>query len=122
MPLAVPNLDDLAWKELVAEGRTLIPAFAPSWTNHNEADPGITLIELAAYITDLLLYRVNQIGDTHLRHFLQLIHGPAWKPSGAPLQTEIRRTVLSLAAIDRNAIDVALPVSIRREEHVLRIG
>jgi Baseplate J-like protein len=101
VPLAIPNLDNLAWKELVAEGRTLIPAFAPAWTNHNEADPGITLIELAAYITDLLLYRVNQIGETHLRHFLQLIRGPAWKPSGAPLQTEIRRTVLSLADIDR---------------------
>ena len=101
MPLAVPNLDDLGWSELVEEGRTLIPAFAPAWTNHNEADPGITLIELAAFITDLLLYRVNQIGDAHLSHFLQLVRGPAWKPSGAPLQAEIRRTVLGLADIDR---------------------
>lgn len=79
----------------------MIPAFAPKWTNHNESDPGITLIELFAYITEMLLYRTNRIGDTHLHRFLQLIRGPARKFSAKHVQAEIRDTVLSLQKIRR---------------------
>ncbi len=101
MPLAIPDLDDVAWNELVAEGRSLIPAFAPAWTNHNESDPGITLIELFAYISDLLVYRTNLVSDLHIRRFLQLLHGSSSKSSGAPLHDDIRATVLGLSRIER---------------------
>ncbi|MEP6733592.1 MAG: baseplate J/gp47 family protein, partial [bacterium] len=51
----------------------LIPRFAPGWTDHNIHDPGVTLIELFAYLTEELLYRANRIPDRHRRKFLALL-------------------------------------------------
>src|ERR1043166_9367093 len=49
MPLQAPNLDDRQCSDIVAEAKTLIPRYAPEWTNFNESDPGITLrTQLAA--------------------------------------------------------------------------
>ena len=47
MPLSLPNLDDRTYAGLVEEARALIPALCPEeWTDYNETDPGIALIEL----------------------------------------------------------------------------
>ena len=51
----------------------MIPRYAPEWTNHNPSDPGITLIELAAWMTDLLIYRLNQVPDKNYVAFLNLL-------------------------------------------------
>lgn len=80
MPLTLPNLDDRRWDQLVAEGRSLIPVWAPEWTNHNAADPGITLLELFAYLAELLIFRLNQISDESLQAFLRLIDGTGGEP------------------------------------------
>jgi hypothetical protein len=79
LPLELPNLDDLRWKDLVAEGRALIPSYSSEWTNHNPSDPGITLIELFAYVTEILMYQVNFISDSDTAQFLSLLNGPEWK-------------------------------------------
>ena len=34
-----------------------VRAFAPDWTGRNESDPGLTLLELFAYLTEGLLFR-----------------------------------------------------------------
>jgi predicted phage baseplate assembly protein len=73
MPLQAPNLDDRNFAQLVAEAKTLIPRYAPEWTDHNESDPGITLVQLFAWMTDLLLYRVNQIPERNYIEFLRLL-------------------------------------------------
>jgi predicted phage baseplate assembly protein len=67
------NLDDRRWADLVDEGRSLIPVYAPSWTDHNAHDPGITLLELLAWIAESDIYRVDRIPDSHIRAFLALI-------------------------------------------------
>jgi hypothetical protein len=36
-------------------------AISPQWTDFNESDPGITLLELFAFLTENLLYRQNQM-------------------------------------------------------------
>jgi len=72
MPIPLPNLDDRRWADLVEEGRSLIPVFAPEWTDHNVSDPGITLIELFAWVTEADIYRANRIPDLHKRKFLAL--------------------------------------------------
>ena len=51
-----PKLDDRTFNDIVEEAISMIPRYAPEWTNHNPSDPGITLIELAAWMTDLLIY------------------------------------------------------------------
>ena len=56
-------LDDVRFQELVSEARTRIVRYAPEWTEHNVSDPGITLIELYAWLTELLVYRINRIPE-----------------------------------------------------------
>jgi predicted phage baseplate assembly protein len=63
MPLPVPNLDDRTFQDLVDQAKTLIPQYCPTWTDHNVSDPGVALIELFAWMTDLMLYRVNQVPE-----------------------------------------------------------
>ncbi len=60
MPLIAPNLDTLDFADIVAQARTLIPRYAPEWTNFNETDPGITLVELFAWMTEILIYRLTR--------------------------------------------------------------
>jgi hypothetical protein len=56
MPLPVPNLDDRTFDRLVDEARRRIPVYAPEWTDHNVHDPGITFLELFAWLTEMQLY------------------------------------------------------------------
>ncbi len=83
MPLPLPNLDTRRWADLVEEGRALIPQFAPDWTDHNVHDPGITLIELFAYVVEGLLYRANRIPERHRRKFMALAGYTAHPPRPA---------------------------------------
>src|SRR6478672_9016024 len=86
MPLPLPNLDTRRWSDLVDEGRALIPRYAPGWTDHNVSDPGITLIDLLAWVIEADIYRVNRVPDSHRLKFLRLIGFPpaapmpAWTP------------------------------------------
>ena len=68
-----PKLDDRSFNDIVEEAISMIPRYAPEWTNHNPSDPGITLIELAAWMTDLLIYRMNQVPDKNYVAFLNLL-------------------------------------------------
>ena len=83
MPLPLPNLDDRRWADLVEEGRALIPLYAPEWTDHNLHDPGITLLELFAWIAEMDCYQLNRVSDRHKRKFLQLIGVEPKPPRGA---------------------------------------
>src|ERR1051325_3550998 len=73
MPLPTPQLDDRRFQDIVDQAKTLIPQYCPEWTDHNVSDPGVALIELFAWMTDLLLYRVNQVPDKMYTTFLELI-------------------------------------------------
>ncbi|HEY1294118.1 MAG TPA: putative baseplate assembly protein [Chloroflexota bacterium] len=90
MPLPLPDLDTRQWADLVDEGRSLIPRYAPTWTDHNVHDPGITLVELLAWLVELDIYRLNQIPQTHQRKFLALVNMP-------PLPARAARTWTGLA-------------------------
>lgn len=73
MSVALTNLDDRRWADLVEEGRALIPFYSPGWTDHNVHDPGITLLELFAWLAEMDIFRLNRIPESHLRKFLALI-------------------------------------------------
>ena len=51
----------------------------PEWTNLNDSDPGITLLELFAFLTDNLLYRSNRIPEANRLKFLTML-GIALQP------------------------------------------
>ncbi len=73
MPIKPPNLDDRRYAELVAEARALIPQYCPEWTNLSDADPGMTLVQLFAWMTELTIYRLNRVPDKTYIHFLNFI-------------------------------------------------
>ena len=101
MPITLPNLDDRRYADLVEEARALIPTYAPEWTDHNESDPGITLIELFAYLSEMLIYRLNRVTDANRYAFLKLLD-PEFKPSPTlSLEEQTRAVVLSLRQADR---------------------
>ncbi len=73
MPLRAPNLDDRRFDDLVAEAISRIPRYAPEWTDHNKSDPGITLVQLFAWLGEMLMYRLNRVPERNYIKFLQLI-------------------------------------------------
>lgn len=79
MPLELPVLDDRTYEQLLDAAKRRIPSHTPEWTNFDvESDPGITLVQLFAFLTDNLLYRANRIPERNRLKFLQLL--------GIPLQ------------------------------------
>lgn len=74
MPLPTPNLDDRTFEQLVAEARARIPRYTPEWTNFNDADPGMTLVKLHAWMTETILYRLNRLPDLNYIKFLELLN------------------------------------------------
>jgi hypothetical protein len=83
MPLPHITLDDRKYQDLLDEALRRIPVHTPDWTNFNKSDPGVTLLELFAFLTETLLYRVNRIPDRNRRKFLSLLGIPLKAASSA---------------------------------------
>ena len=77
MPIPLPNLDDRTYADLFAEMRALIPRYAPAWTDHNDSDPGITLLQLFAWLAEATIYRLNRIPAASEAQFLKLLGASA---------------------------------------------
>ncbi|QFT76045.1 baseplate J/gp47 family protein [Erythrobacter sp. THAF29] len=81
MSLPLPNLDDRSWQELVDIALTAVHA-DKTWTDRNPADPGVTLLELFAYLTKNLHYRMNRIPERLQIALLNLV-GIERRPAAA---------------------------------------
>lgn len=95
MALTLPVLDDRTYADLAREGVELIPRYAPEWTNHNASDPGITLLELFAYLTEIYLYRIDRISEANKGKFLKLLSGNM-APAMMALDEQLRHEVMTL--------------------------
>src|SRR5437764_391560 len=73
MPLQIPSIDNRRCQDLLNEALARIPVHNPEWTNFNKSDPGVTLVELFAFLTENLLYRSNQIPERNRKKFLSLL-------------------------------------------------
>jgi len=78
-----PDLDDRSFDDIVEEAIRLIPQYCPEWTNFNRADPGITLLELFAWMQEMVLYRLNQVPERNYIAFLNLLGIRLQPPSPA---------------------------------------
>jgi hypothetical protein len=72
MPLPIPSLDDKSFDDLTAEGHAFIPRVFPVWTDHNESDPGVTVMELFAFLVESLIYQVDRVPDRTLVNLARL--------------------------------------------------
>jgi len=82
VPIVSPNLDDLTYAKVRDALVRRIPTVAPEWTNHNDSDPGITLIQLFASLAEQIGYRLNRVPEKNYLEFLKLI-GVKLRPAEA---------------------------------------
>src|SRR5271167_4304450 len=73
MPIQSPNLDDLRYERIVEDLLRRIPAYAPEWTDFNDSDPGVTLIQLFAYLAEQVGYRLNCVPEKNYVELLKLL-------------------------------------------------
>jgi hypothetical protein len=113
--MLMPELDDRNYDDLVQEGLSLLPVVAPGWTNHNPSDPGITLVELLAYFTEMLVYRIGRITPASKLQFLKLLKGANWEG----LAEESKARFLALLAggkrEDWESLAGSHPINLERE-------
>ena len=117
MPLAsnLPVIDNRRYDELVAELRTRIPRYTPEWTDLNDSDPGITLIQLFAWLSDMLLYRMGRVPELNYLKFLELLGielraaEPAIAELAFPLSATAPQTSIIIPA--RTQVSAASPDS-----------
>lgn len=104
MPLPTPILDDRSYQQLRDELVRRIPVYAPEWTDHNPSDPGITLIELFAFLGENLLYRFNQIPEATRLAFLRLLRIPM-RPAVAA------RALITMSRTDSSPDHLLVPLA-----------
>ena len=77
MPITTPSIDDRRYDDILAEIRTRIPRYTPEWraqwTALNDSDPGMILAQTFAWLSEMLLFRMEQVPELHYLKFLQLI-------------------------------------------------
>ena len=83
MSLPAPDLDDRRFQGLVDDAKRLVMQRCPEWTDHNVSDPGVTLIETFAFMTDQLIYRLNRVPERNYVRFLELIGVRLFPPTAA---------------------------------------
>jgi hypothetical protein len=83
MPLQLPYIDDRRYQQLLDDSLARVPIHTPDWTNFNQSDPGVTLVQIFAFLTETLLYRANQIPERNRIKFLQLLGVPLQPASSA---------------------------------------
>ena len=91
--LPLMNLDDRLFEQWVAEARKSIQKRYPEWTDENEHDPGITLLELFAWLGEMQQYYLSRISPASEIKFLKLLDIAMKEPESA-------RTLIKLDKVD----------------------
>ncbi len=79
MPIAdhIPVIDDRSYDDIIAEIRTRIarytPEWQPVWSDVNDNDPGITMMQVFAWLSEILIYRLGKVPEHNYLKFLQLL-------------------------------------------------
>jgi len=95
MPLSAeyPVIDDRRHADLVAEARTRIPRYVPEWTDVNDNEPGMAVVQVLAWLGELLIHRLGQVPKLNYLKFLELV-GIELEPA-QPARVEIVFPVLA---------------------------
>lgn len=106
MPLPDIQLDDRRFEELVQEAKRRIPRYTPEWTDLNDSDPGITLVQLFAWLGEMILYRLNRVPEKNFVKFLELVGIQLQPPTPARAELTFKlsaRTLKGAVLIPRGA-------------------
>ncbi len=105
MALPKPVLDDRTFEEMVAEALRRAPQSAPAWTDHNRHDPGVTLVELFAWLTEMQRFYLDQVRSESRLAFLALL--------GVPPRPALPARATVAAAFPDRAADAPPPAPVR---------
>lgn len=107
MKRLAPNLFQRRFQDLMEIGRARIPALAPDWTDHNAHDPGITLMELMAWVAEAQMYSLSRVSRGERAAYASLMGigasgaqsatgliWPDWKDPDSPAVTYQRTSVI----------------------------
>ncbi|WP_328848260.1 putative baseplate assembly protein [Micromonospora zamorensis] len=101
MTLPVPHLDDRGFLDLVTEARERIRQSCPEWTDLSAHDPGMALVEAFAHLTEVMIYRLNQLPEKAYVSFLNLLGVSRHAPTAAWADVRFTRN-----GTDRGAVRV----------------
>jgi predicted phage baseplate assembly protein len=116
------QLDDRRFQDLVSEARLKIARSCPEWTEHNVSDPGITLIELFAWMTEMTIYRLNRVPDKLHVSLLELLGIKLDGPAAA--QTSLRFRLADVArspVLISAATEVGTPRTATEESIIFQV-
>lgn len=71
--LKVPQLDEVTYDQIIQKAISRIPARTEDWTDYNSHDPGVTVLETFAWLTDMLNYYMDATGEAHVEKYLKLL-------------------------------------------------
>jgi len=83
MPLITPNLDDRTFNQMVEDALRRVRETCPQWTDLSPNDPGVVLVELFAFLTEAMIYRLNRLPEKAYVEFLRLIGVKLMPPAAA---------------------------------------
>lgn len=84
MSLTPPTIQPQTFQQILSEALVRIPVYNPEYTNYqNNTDPGVTMLQLFAFMVDNLSYLCNQIPDANRIKFLNLLGVPLQAPQAA---------------------------------------
>ena len=123
MKLPEIELDDRRFQDLVSEARLRINRSCPEWTEHNVSDPGITLIELFAWMTEMTIYRLNRVPDKLHVTLLELLGIQLDGPSAAASDVRFRlvEPPTEPVTISGGETEVATPRTANEESIVFQV-
>ncbi len=100
MPLPAPDLDDRTFSQLMEEARLRIQRSGSEWTDLSASDPGIVLLELFAFLTETMIYRLNRLPDKAYVQFLNLLGVRLYPPAAAGVTLRFSRRGDTSQAVD----------------------
>lgn len=126
MTLEAPRLDDRSFQDLVDDAKRYVAERCEGWTDHNVSDPGVTLIEAFAWMTDLMLYRLNRVPERSYLKFLEMI-GVTLRPPApsvvdvdyrlsASLGDDVTIPALSVVSTERTTVEDPILFTLFDEE------
>ena len=79
-----PPVQPQNFAQIISEALVRIPVHNPEYTNYqNNTDPGVTILQLFAFMVDNLTYLCNQVPDQNRIKFLNLLGIPMQAPQAA---------------------------------------
>ena len=89
--IRLPNLDDQTYEDIVETARRRVIQYFPEWTNFNPSDPGLTIIELFAWLKEMQQYHLNRMTRDGILACLRLLGLSPLKAAPAELTAVFRQ-------------------------------